>query len=95
MAMGWAIVGAGRFVEGLAGICPVKWMGHCDVVIVQEVAEFLLQIGHAGEVASPHDLSHDDPKHRLNLVQPRAVFGQIHEPNGMGWIAQKSTTRRL
>ena len=93
--MGWAIVGAGHFVEGLAGICPLKRMGHRGVVIVEELAELLLQIGHGGEVAPPHDLPHDDPKHRLNLVQPRTVLGQVHEPNGVVRIAQKSATRRL
>lgn len=68
--MWWAIVGAGRFVERFSGICPLKWMGHRGVVIVQEVAKFQLQIGHGREVAPPYDLPHDDSKRRLNLVQP-------------------------
>ena len=93
--MGWAVVGAGRFVQGLAGICPVKWMGHRAVVIVQELAELLLQVGHGCEVAAPYDLPHDDSERRLNLVQPRAVLGQVDEPDGMGRIAQESATRRL
>ena len=70
MAMGWAVLGAGRFVQGLAGVSPLKWMTHRSVVIVQEVAEFLFQIGYGGEVAPPHDLPHDDTKYRLNLIQP-------------------------
>ncbi len=94
-SVGWAIIGAGRFVERLAGICPVKGTGHRGVVIVEEVAEFLLQIDHGGEVAAPHDLPHDDAKHRLNLVQPRTVLRQVHEPDGVVRIAQEIAARRL
>ena len=93
--MGWAILGAGRFLQRLAGVCPVKGMGHRAVVIVQELAEFLLQVGYGCEVAPPHDFPQDDSKHRLNLIQPRAVLGQVNEPDGMGRIAQEIATRRL
>jgi hypothetical protein len=93
--MGWTVAGAGHFVQGLAGVCPVKWMGHRSVVILQELAELLFQISYGCEVAPSHDFPHDDSKHRLNLVQPRAVLGQVHEPDVMLLVAQKSATRRL
>lgn len=69
-------------------------MSHCGVVVVQELTEFMLQIGDGGEISPPHGLSHDDPEHRLNLVQPGTVFGQVHEPDVMSRIAQERTTRR-
>ena len=93
--MGWAIVGAGCFVQRLAGVCPVKWMAHRCVVILQELAELLLQVGYGCEVAPSHDFPHDDSKHRFNLVQPRAVLGQVDQPDAMGWIAQEFATRCL
>ena len=93
--MWWAIIAAGRFVEGLAGVCPVKWMGHRSVVILQELAELLLQVSYGCEVAPSHDFPHDDSKHRLNLVQPRAVLGQVHEPDVVVQFAQKFAARRL
>jgi hypothetical protein len=93
--MGWAVVGAGPFVQGLAGVCPVKWMGHRSVVIVQELAELLFQVSYRCEIAPSHDFPHDDSKHRLNLVQPRAVLGQVNQPDAMGRIAQEFAASRL
>ncbi len=95
MSVGRAVVGAGRLAERLARIGPVKGMGHRGVVIVEELAELLLQIGHGGEVAPPHDLPHDYPKRRLHLVQPRTVLRQVDEPDAMGRIAQEFAACRL
>ena len=93
--MGWTVIGARRLLDGFAGICPGKWMGHRVIVVSEEAAEFLLQICYGSEVAPAHDLPHDDSKHSLNLVQPRTVLGQIHEPDVMGRITQKSASCRL
>ena len=85
-AVGWAEVGAVGF-EGLAGVRPIERVGHGFVVVGDEGAEFGVEVRHGGEVAAADDFSHDDPKHRFDLVEPRAVFGQVYEANAVRLVA--------
>ncbi len=81
--MGWAVVDAGRLVKRLARVRPLERVGHRAVVVVEEAAEFLFQVVEGGEVPPTNHLPHDDSEHRLHLVQPGTVLGQIHEADAM------------
>ena len=93
--MRWAVRDAARFVQRLVGVHPLKGMGHRLIIVRQEALQLLFQIGHRGEIPSSNHLSHDDPKHRFDLVQPGTVFGQEHEANAMFGIRQERTSTRL
>jgi len=79
----WAVLGAFWSLERLASVGPVEGMGHCLVIVNQELAKLLLEIVHREEVSSSDHFPHDDSEHRFNLIQPGTVLGQVHETNAV------------
>ena len=76
-------MGAAALWEGLAGVGPVEGVGHGRVVVGNELSELGLEVGHRGEVAAAQALSVGDAEKDLDLVKPRAVFGQVHEADAV------------
>ena len=84
-----------RLAQWFAGVGPVERMGHREIVIIQELPKLLFQVSDGWKTASSDDLPHDDAKQGLDLVQPRAVFGQEHEADAMRYVGQELATCRL
>ena len=61
-------------------------MGHCIVVVFDELFELGFQIGHRSEVPLSDQLAVNDSKEDFDLIQPRTMFGQVNKSNSMGWI---------
>ena len=75
--------------QRLARVRPTERVSHGGVVIVDEAPDSRLQCGHRGEAASPQTFAVQDAEHDLNLVEPRTVFGNIHEANAMSEVRQE------
>lgn len=93
--MRWAVLGSFGSLQRFASIGPIEGMGHRLVIVIQKLAKLVLEDFHRGEVSPSDDFPHDDPEHRFNLIQPRTVFGQVHEANAMRAIRQEFATARL
>lgn len=93
--MWWAVIATWESLLGLSIICPVERVSHGLVVVSNEPAQLVNQIINGFEVASANNFSHHDAEKRLDLIEPRTMFGKIHEPNPMRRIGQKRATRRL
>ena len=82
-------MGAASLLEGLSGVGPVEGVGHGRVVVGDELAELGLEVGHRGEVAAAEALSMDDAEKDLDLVEPRAVFGQVDEADAVADVREE------
>ena len=76
-------MGAASLLERLPGVGPVEGVGHSRVVVGDELSELGLEVGHRGEVAAAEALSVGDAEKDLDLVKPRAVFGQVDEADAV------------
>ena len=91
--VGWDEVGAAFFLEGFAGVGPVERMGHGRVGLGDELLELGLPCGHRGDVAAAQALSLEDAEEDFDLVEPRAVFGQVDEADAVSDIREEFTPR--
>ena len=83
------------FLERLAGVGPLEWVGHGVVVVRDEVPQLVVQFVHRGEAAAAEAFAMDDSEDDLDLVEPGAVFRQVDEPNAMVGIGEKFTAAGL
>ena len=58
---------------------PVEGVGHGRVVVGNEPSGLGLEVGDRGGVTAAQALSWGDAEGDLDLVKPRAVFGQVDE----------------
>ena len=79
-------MGAASLLEGFAGVGPVEGMGHGRVVVDDERSDLGLEFGHRGEVPAAQAFSLDDAEEDLDLVEPRAVFGQVDEADPVAGV---------
>ena len=77
------------FFERHAGVGSVEGMGHRSVVVVDEVSELIVEFWHRGEAAAAQAFAMDDAEDDFNLIEPRTVFREVHEPNAMARIGEK------
>src|SRR6266487_5056550 len=76
-------------LEGASRVRPLEWLGEHLVEVVDKRQQFGAEIVHRRETATPDDLSHNHPKHDLDLIEPRTVFGREDEPDAMAQIRQE------
>ena len=69
-------------------------MGHGRVVVGNELSELGLEVGHRGEVAAADALSLLNAEEDLDLVEPRAVFGQVDEADAVSDVREELAPRR-
>jgi ribosomal protein S5 len=69
-------------------------MGHGCVVVGDELSELGLKFGHRGEVAAAQALSMDDAEKDLDLIEPRAVFGQVDKTDAVALVREELAPRR-
>ena len=81
--------GAAGRIQAVAGVGPGEGVGHGLVVVLDERSQLLDEIRDRGEVAATDDLAVDDAKDGLDGVEPRALFGQVDEPDAMRRIAEE------
>src|SRR3954452_12216919 len=86
--------GAPRLLKRLAGVGPVERMGHRRVVIDDELSELRFEVGHRGEAAAAQAFPVDDAEDDLDLVEPRAVLGQVDEADPVADVREGRATRR-
>lgn len=84
---------AAFFLERLAGVGPVEWMGHGRVVVGDELADFRLQVVDRGKAGSAQRFAVQDAEEDLDLVEPRAVFRQEHEADTVGRVREEFAAR--
>ena len=87
-------MGAASLLEGLAGVGPVEGVGHGRVVVDDELSELGLEVGHRGEVVAAQALSSGDAEEDLDLVEPRAVFGQVNEADAVANVREELAPSR-
>src|SRR5438876_12212730 len=76
-------------LEWASGIGPLEWLGEHLVEVIDKRQQFRAQIVHRRETATTDDLAHNHPKHDLDLIEPRTVFGRVHEPDAMAQLRQE------
>src|SRR4051812_33013715 len=86
--------GAPRLLKRLAGVGPVEPMGHRRVVVIDELSESRFEVGHRGEAAAAQAFPVDDAEDDLDLVEPRAVLGQVDEADPVADVREELATRR-
>ena len=94
-AVGRAVGRAAGGVQGFAGVGPVEGVGHGLVVIHDERSQLLDEIRDRGEVSATDDFAIDEAEDGLDLVEPRAMFGQVDEPDAMCRIAEERAAAGL
>ena len=87
-------MGSAPLLEGFASVCPVEGMRHGRIVIGDELSELGLEVGHRGEVAAADALSLLNAEEDLDLVEPRAVFGQVNEADPVTGVREELAPRR-
>ena len=87
-------MGSASLLEGFAGVCPVEGMGHGRIVVGDELSDLEFEFGHGGEVPAAQAFSLEDAQEDLDLVEPRAVFGQVDEADSVGDVREELATRR-
>src|SRR5271165_1415253 len=73
---------------------PLERLGEHMIEILDEFQQLATQIFHRWERTTPDHLPHDHPEDHLDLVQPRAVLRQIHEPNPVARLRQERLPAR-
>src|SRR4051812_40852842 len=76
-------------LEGASRVRPLEWPGEHLVEVIDKRQQFRAQVLHRRETAATDDLAHNDPKHDLDLIEPRTVFGGVHEPDAMVLLQQE------
>ena len=67
--------------ERLTGKCPSVWLGHGLVEVFDEFEQPLMQCIDGREVAAFDNSPNNHTKPDFHLIQPRAVFRNVDEPN--------------
>ncbi len=93
-AVGRNEMGAAFLLEGFAGVGPVEGMGHGLVVVGDERSDLELEVRHRREVPAAQAFSMEDAEEDLDLVEPRAVFGQVDEADPVVDVREKLASRR-
>src|SRR5260370_42100565 len=76
-------------LEWASGIGPLEWLGEHLVEVIDKGQQFRAEIVHRRETATTDDLSHNHPKHDFDLIEPRTVFGRVHEPDAIALLRQE------
>src|SRR5271166_1383175 len=76
-------------LEWASGIGPLEWLGEYLVEVVDKRQQFRAEIVHRRETAATDDLAHYHPKHDLDLIEPRTVFGRVHDADAMAQFRQE------
>ena len=82
-AVRWAEPSDGLRLGRIAGVGPRHGAGHRRVEVGHETPQLLFQICHRLEIATAHHLAIEDPEHRLDLNQLRAVLGHEEKVHAM------------
>ena len=82
-------MGAAFLLEGFAGVGPVEGMCHGRVVVGDELSDLGFECGHRGEVPAAEAFSLEDAEEDLDLVEPRAVFGQVDEADPVADVREE------
>src|SRR3954451_1519996 len=80
-------------LEGASRVRPLEWLGEHLIEVLDKRQQLRAEVVHRRETATTDDLSHNHPKHDLDLVEPRAVFGRVHEPDAMAPVRQELLPR--
>src|SRR5262245_30930 len=70
-------------LEGPGGVEPLDGFGHGAVEVVDEGQNPVLEILPRGEAGSAEELAHQDAEPNLDLVEPGAVLGGVHEADAV------------
>src|SRR3954451_9458311 len=76
-------------LEGASRVRPLEWLGEHLIEVIDKRQQFRAEVVHRRETAATDDLPHNNSKHYLYLVEPRAVFGPVHEPDAMALLRQE------
>src|SRR3954452_3273317 len=76
-------------LEGASRVRPLEWLGEHLVEVLDERQQFRAEIVHRRETAPTDDLAHNNPEHDLDLIEPRAVFGRVHEADAVAPVRQE------
>src|SRR5277367_3579401 len=76
-------------LEGASRVGPLEWLGEDLVEVIDKRQQFPAEIVHRRETAATDDLAHNHPKHDLDLIEPRTVFGRVHETDAMALLGQE------
>src|SRR5215207_10222271 len=75
--------------EGASRVRPPEGPGEHLVEVIDKRQQFRAEVVHRLETATADHLSHNHPKHDLDLVEPGAVLGGIHEAKAMAQLRQE------
>lgn len=64
-----------------SGVGPVERLGKGFVEVLDELKQSLLQCGGREKIPATQNATLQDAENRFDLVQPRGVLWQVHEPN--------------
>src|SRR6266568_245514 len=76
-------------LEGASRVRPLEGLGEYLVEVIDKRQQLRAEVVHRRETPATDDLAHDHPKHDLDLVEPRAVFGRVHEADAMTLLRQE------
>src|ERR671933_1477017 len=68
---------------------PAERLREHLIKVLDKANQLVTQVGHRSERTTADHLPHDHTEHHLDLIQPRTVLRQIHEPDAVAQLRQE------